>query len=1154
MPSLKAAPTEKNSPWFCWIWTASRRSIRRSAGALATIYSKPSPLVYVAACVPRPANFLPALVATAAALWLIAGGAEASTPPTSIRFDQLTLEDGLSQATITAILQDRYGFMWFGTQDGLNRYDGQRFTLFKPIAGRSTSLPHSAVASLLEDTEGALWVGTDGGGLARLNRNSETFTVFQSDPGNPDSLSNNRIQALAEGPDGELWVATVTSGLNRLDKTTGLAERFAHDPSAPTTSLSSDRLHDLLIDRDGVLWVATDGGGLNRFDAETQSFVHYRHDPQDSSSVSSDDVRTVYQDQKGDLWVGTNGAGVNRLNRETGRFERYQHSPSDPHSLSEDRARTIYQTREGVLYVGTDGGLNAWNSQSQGFQRFRHDSVNRHSLSADRVMSVYQDRGGVTWVGTNRGLSRWNSTIGSFPHYKRDSTAATPLSSNTVQALAQDPDGTVWIGTLGGGLNRWNRRRDTYTHYRHEPGNPKSLSGNRVMSLLVDRQNNLWVGTLAGGLNRFHRDTDTFTRFQHDPQNLQSLGANGVTCILEDIAGGLWIGTFGGGLNRFDPEVQAFFRYVNEPENSASLSHDRVMALHQDGAGILWIGTEGGGLNRFDPRRGIFSNYRHDPSDASSLSSDVVWSIHEDKTGILWIATQGGGLNRWAPSDRAAHRGTFRRYTEADGLPNNDVYGVLEDSDGHLWLSTNRGLSKFNPRSESFKSYDTSRGLQSEDFNFGAYYQGLRGEMFFGGTNGFNAFYPDQIKDNPHLPPVQLTGFLKFNQPAVLDTSLAELRDIELSHEDSVITFEFAAMDFTSPKNNRYSYRLENFDLDWTDVGNISRATYTNLAAGTYVFRVKGSNNDGLWNADGLAINLKVIPPPWRTWWAYSLYALGLVGLLYAYTRQQAMKLEREAEYSRKLEEEVADRTRELENRNEQMEVANKNLEEASLTDSLTGVRNRRYVVQYIQNDVAVMERYYRQLTLGDTPERSSPDVQLLMIDLDGFKQVNDRFGHSAGDRVLLQARDLLESACRTSDALIRWGGDEFLVMGRDATHANMQELATRIKNSIGSHEFVLGKGLPTLQLTCSIGFATYPFIGVYPISLDWEQVLAIADRALYAAKASGRDAWVGIFSTDKTPSDRDLAQQIKDTADQMIAEGLIACRSSLALEDLRWE
>ena len=813
----------------------------------------------------------------------------------TIPFSRLSMENGLSQAAVNVILQDSKGFMWFGTQEGLNRYDGYSFKVFLNDPQNPASLSHDVIHALLEDRSGILWVGTDGGGLNRFDPTDGTFTHFVSDPADPGSLSGDRVRCVFEDSAGTLWVGTDGGGLNRLDSGSGKFRTFKHDPANPD-SLSDNRIRDIVEDAEGVLWIATYGGGLVRFDRKRETFMSFRHDPADSESLGDDLVRRLLLDRNGVLWVGTYDKGLDRFEPKTGKFKHYRHAPDDPSSLPANHVRSILQDSAGTIWVGTDKGIAEWGAGGDGFDRHRRDPTDPRSLSDNRVLSLFQDQGGVIWVGTYDGLNKWNATTGSFAHYKHVEGDPSKLSEEIVACFQEDDAGNLWIGTYGGGLNRLDRATGQFTQHHHDPGNRHSLEDDRVMSLLVDRSGVLWVGTMGGGLDRRDPITGRFTHHRHDPDDPRTLSSNGVTAILEDSDGILWVGTYRGGLNRFDRSTGSFQSYQNDPTDPTSLSSQRVMMLIEDTTGAIWVGTDGGGLNRFDRSTGRFSRFQHDPKDPESLSSDHAWAIFEDRQGNFWVGTQGGGLNFWAETDRTAGRGVFRRYSREDGLPSEVIYGMLEDASGDVWMSTNRGLARLDPASGVIKSYDVHDGLQSYDFTFGAQLLARDGTMFFGGVNGFNAFHPSEVRNNLRKPPLALTAFYKFNEEVAVGKPLAEVRNLDLSHRDQVIAFEFAALDFTAPDKNRYMAMLDGFDERWVDLGTRRRISYTNLDPGNYTLRVKGANNDGVWNEKGLALRISVAPPIWRTWWAYGLYVLIAGGVVLTFARAQRRKIERAAE------------------------------------------------------------------------------------------------------------------------------------------------------------------------------------------------------------------------------------------------------------------
>ena len=831
-----------------------------------------------------------------------------STPNSNVKFERVSIEQGLSQNSVHCILQDSRGFMWFGTWDGLNKYNGYSFTVYKHDPDDPNSLSHNVVRALYEDQDGTLWIGTNGGGLDRFDRETETFVHYQYDPNDPHSLSNDSVVSIQQDQSGALWVGT-NKGLNKFDPETESFVRYQHDPNDPT-SLSGNRFVSVYQDQAGTLWVGTSDGGLNKFDQETGGFIHYQYDPRYPYSLSNNDILSIYEDRDGVLWVGTGGGGLNRFERERDRFIRYQHRPNDPQSLAENVVWAIYEDRSGVLWIGTDSrGLSEFDRENDLFIHHQNNPLDPNSLSSNDVRAIYQDRSGVLWVGTGGGgLNKTFVGKRNFAHYQNDPNDLNSLNGNDVFPIYQDREGIIWIGTHGKGLDRFDRENDQFTHYQHDSDDPYSLSHDFVFSIYEDREGVLWIGTRGGGLDSFDRETGHFTNYRHNPKNHRSLSSNVVTSIYEDQSGTLWVGTGGRGLNKFNRETGHFVRYQHDPDNLNSLSHNAVRSIYEDQEGVLWIGTDDG-LNRFGRNTGQFTRYQNDPADPNSLSNDWVLSIHQSRSGVLWIATYGGGLNKFDQETE-----TFTHYREKDGLPNDSIYGILEDSRGCLWLSTNYGLSRFDPRTETFKNYDARDGLQSNEFNENSYFKNDDGEMFFGGVNGFNTFHPNYVRGNPYIPPVVLTSLTQSGEEVDLGQAIEEVREVTFVWPNNFFEFEIAALSYIQSEKNQYAYILEGFDEEWIYIGTRRFGKYTNLPGGTYTLRVKGSNNDGVWNKQGASVTITIVPPFWATWWFRGIIALTLVGGAIGGYRMRVRSIEIQ---NRELESQVEERTAELLRTNE---------------------------------------------------------------------------------------------------------------------------------------------------------------------------------------------------------------------------------------------
>jgi ligand-binding sensor domain-containing protein/signal transduction histidine kinase len=846
----------------------------------------------------------------------------------NIRFEKLSIEQGLSQSSVLAICQDHRGFLWFGTYDGLNRYDGYRFKIYRHDDADSTSLSHNFVRAIFEDHSGSLWIGTEGG-LDKFDREQENFVRYKSDGKDSGSISNDRIRDIFEDRQGMLWIAT-EKGLNRYDREKKIFVKYFHNANDPA-SISDDLVRAIYEDSSGQLWFGTEGG-LNLFDRERGQFSRFRAGLKDPGNAVISSVICMAEDGPGFLWIGTH-SGLFRLERKISRITQYQFDPKNPYSLRNNIVRAICRDRMGDLWIGTyGGGLEKYDRAGDRFTHYQFSPNDPHSLSNDAIYCVREDQSGILWIGTDYGgINKFNRRKNRFALYANDPRNPNSLDNNQVHALLEDPadrGSVVWVGTWGGGLNRFDRRNNWWASYKNDPNDRSSLSNNIVRSIYRDRSGTFWVGT-DGGLNRFDPKSGKFIRYQNDPQNPYSLSHNMIKTVYEDRAGRLWVGTYGGGLDEYDRTNDRFFHHRYDPKDSTSLSDNIVWCVHEDRSGRLWIGTDAGGLNLFDRASGRFKHYEKNPNDPNSISNNKVLCICEDRTGVLWLGTAGGGLNRFD-----ADQQQFKCYKEQDGLVSNTVQAILEDNQGCLWISTINGLSKFNPTEKKFTAFDMHDGLQSNEFNVGACAKSATGEMFFGGINGFNVFVPELVRRNVFIPPVEITDFQLFNKSVpvdqridgrlLLERSITETKEIDLSYRDGVFSFEFTSMDFTAPEKNQYAYMMEGFEKNWNYVGTQRTATYTNLDPGRYVFRVKASNNDGVWNEEGASLEITIAPPFWETAWFRGLGILVVAGMIVGWYKVRTGRMRAR---NRELERHITERTAQLETANNELEAANKELE-----------------------------------------------------------------------------------------------------------------------------------------------------------------------------------------------------------------------------------
>ena len=793
----------------------------------------------------------------------------------AIKFKHLTTKMGLSQSTVTCILQDSKGFMWFGTYNGLNKFDGYKFTIYRHDPAIISGISSNRISALLEDKDGNLWVGTSDGGLNKYNRDSDTFTHFRFDPSNPGTISNNSLTSVIEDNNGALWIST-SWGLNKFDKTKNFFTRYFHIPG-DSTSLVNDSVTEVQEDEEGNIWIGTMGGGLDLFDRTRNVFIHHQHKDSDPNSLSNNDIRSLFVDSRGNLWVGTHD-GLNLLNKGSGTFTRYMYDPDKPQGLNHKVVLSLTEDAEGRLWVGTEnGGINILNHKMERFYHFPLNKNDPAGLNSGSIHSLYRDRNNSIWAGTYDGGINWvDKNHKKFKHFKKNPLDKTSLNSDYISDLTEDKDGKVWIST-GGGLSLFNKEENNFIHYKPENGNPNSLSSEFLTSLMVDQGNNLWIGTWGAGLTKLNKERNQFLHFRHDESNPKTLNSDYIRSLAEDKEGNIWVGTFGKGLNYFSKNTNSFSSFRYDKADSSSLSSDFVSCVLVDSRGNVWVGTEGDGVNFFDAKNKNFIHYKAKENSPGSISYNFIFSVFEDSKGRIWVGT-AFGLNQFNPTTK-----TFTIFNEKDGLPDNTIKSIQEDAHGNLWISTNNGISKFNPDSKQIRNYTPEDGLQGHEFSATSL-KTRNGEMYFSSTNGFNYFHPDEIIDNSVVPPVFITGFKIFNKEVVaggenspLEKVISETKEILLSHDQSVLSFDYAALNFTSPEENQYAYILEGFDNNWNMVANIRTATYTNLDPGKYTFRVRASNNDGMWNEDGTALSVIVTPPFWMTWWFRILFALSII-------------------------------------------------------------------------------------------------------------------------------------------------------------------------------------------------------------------------------------------------------------------------------------
>jgi len=806
-----------------------------------------------------------------------------------IQFKHLTINDGLSHGWILSIIQDKYGFIWIGTNDGLNSYEGYNFRVYKNNPRDQYSISSSNVMFLFEDSRGDLWIGT-ATGLNLYDRKNDRFIQYPEIP-------RGSIFSIAEDKDKILWISTAIE-LYRFDSKNDSVRIYTQSIITHNkTDLNTGGHRVIFIDSRNNLWIGS-SYGLHLYNKEKDSFINYYYNDKNPHSLSNNDVYSILEDKTGRIWIGT-AAGLDLFTNaqdrpSNGVFVHYQNSKYDPNSISQGTILSLLEDDKHNLWIGIENGgldildLDTYKKDVNRFVHYKNNPNRGTSLSNNSVYSLFQDKQGSIWIGTfGNGINIINPGSEKFIHVENEPGISNSLNNNQVNVFLEDND-FLWIGTEGG-LNRYHKKDGTFKHYVHDPLNKRSIGSNAVWALCKDKRGNLWVGTWGGGLNRFDSKTETFEHYYYDPKDTNSIGSNNMFSVFEDSRGNLWVGTMGGGLNMFDSKKKIFTRYNT---SNSGIATNYVQAIIETQNGDLWLASVDG-FSHLDITTKRFERFQNIENDSTSLSSNRSMSIFEDSKGNIWMGTDVG-LNLFNKVTKG-----FTRYQKEHGLPDNSINSIVEDKHGNFWIGTNKGLSKFInainlPAKPEFKNYTYGDGLQGHGFSQRSCLRGSDGMIYFGGSNGFNVFDPDKITENTFIPPIVITDFQVFNKSVPIgekgyESAIEKTEDLTLSYKQSVFSFDFAALNYISSSKNQYAYKMEGFDNDWNYVGTKRTATYTNLDPGKYIFRVKGSNNDGVWNEKGIALPIVITPPYWETIW-FRLFlvvvAAGIVFWIYRWRMQ----------------------------------------------------------------------------------------------------------------------------------------------------------------------------------------------------------------------------------------------------------------------------
>lgn len=807
--------------------------------------------------------------------------------------------------------------MWFGTQDGLNKFDGYQFTVYKHRSKNNKSLQANNILTICEDKKGNIWVGTRMGGLSKYDREKDEFVNFKADPKKPSALNNNNIISLFSDTKNNLWVGT-DNGLNLLMNGKTEFKHFIHN-SKDTNSLSSASVYSICEDGYRQLWIGTDSG-LNLYNEKTEHFKRFIHDPKNNKSISNNSINAITEDEHHNLWIGTNN-GLNLLNRSSLTFTHYANEADRYSATGNNPIYSLSANKAGKLWVGTNTTLQLLNVDKKVFVPINQPSPENENMPNDGIYALFADQQHTLWVGTSsEGVLKYDKNLNIFPSFK-SSPNNSPSAKNIIRGLAPDNKGQLYLAT-DAGLVYFNLATGTGITYTHDSSAKNSLISNYTSCILMTKANDaVWLGTYSNGADRYDVKSKLFTHFTmgNGPTNINSTA---VYALLEDRRGNIWMGTNLGGVNTYDTKTKKIKKWVNDPKDPNSIADNSIQALYESRDGHIWLGGYSNGVSIYDPATSKFSRIN---TENSKLTSNVISYFYEDNEH-MWIGTMEGGLNCYDFKTKK-----ITAYTEDNGLINNTVNYLTADNKGFIWITTLKSITRFDPVNKTFRNFGEHNGAKSLEFNLSSGTRLADGRIAVGSINGFNVIDPTKLSFNNNVPVVRITGFNLFNRPAPLPIVNPALKQdgfsagqIGLKHFQSVFTFEFAALDYTIPQENKYAYKLEGFDPEWRYIGNKHAVTYTNLDPGTYTFLVKASNNDGVWNNNATAVKIIIVPPFWKTWWFRTLAAIFILAGIYIIYKLRIKFLDAQKHELEKL---VNERTTQISRQTSDLKILNEELQ-----------------------------------------------------------------------------------------------------------------------------------------------------------------------------------------------------------------------------------
>ncbi|NMP32411.1 diguanylate cyclase [Thalassotalea sp. M1531] len=987
-------------------------------------------------------------------------------------FKRFSIENPLSYKAIYAIAQDHDGFMWFGSQEGLHRYDGYDVVTYLHDNNVLTSLSSDVVSDILVDSKGRLWVATREG-LNLFNPLINGFNHLST-----AKLLSRNINTLMEDSNGNIWVGT-EKGINVLSENEGSWNVVNH-------YLIDIPIHAFNQINDGNIWIGTNGNGIYTLDTNTQMLVAIAFDELSTDVNFAKLINAIHQDDLGNVWVGTAENGLVKIDTRVGKKVHFTDKKSGSLALASNTVEAIYQDSRQNIWIATDKGLSIYDFSNKSFTKAKHSNANMFSLAGNFVLSIYEDDSQMVWVGTMSGTSRWDPHMATFNQYDKNNELS--LSSKLITGFTNFGENSTLISSYDGLVYQLDSKTNDMTVLLE----PSEIGRVRISALMSEEQI-IWIGTRSSGLIKYDlRAKRVIRHYKFNGNEQDSLSANSITDIYRDSNSRLWVSTYHNGLNLLlqDNSFKRFTYNEKKPTKGPSISH--VLQVEEDKHGDIWLATYGGGLNRLDVDSEEFTHLNHNPDDIGTISSDLSWIMLFDQQGNLWSGSQAGGINFLSHQNIKRNNFIFEHFDIKDGMKDQTVYGLVQDISGNIWFSSNNGISRYSPTSKVFKHFDNRHGLTDLEFNHGAVFRTKNNILLFGSARGFNGINPSKIIDAQPAPIIKLNNIYKLNEPILFKQPLSSLNTVNFDYQDQLISFEYVGLNYSEPEATRYKYRLLGFEDEWIDAGKLRRATYTNLPAGSYTFEVTAANSDNVWSNHTYQLNIIVNPAPWNTWWAYLLYVFFLAFALLLYSRLMNRKLLSEQDQRAYLKEQVIEKTEKYVQKNSELEQANRQLEKVAIIDKVTGVKSRRYLDIYIEQASKLMLQIHNNLK----PLQRSllPRLYILMVQIQDINKTSNS--------QIINIVDLMEYSKNEDDLVVRWSENVFAIIGYEKGN-DAADLSTNL-----THRF---KHAFDQDIDIKLAYSFFPFDLEQPFAYSWDQISVLIELSLKTIQHNKMVNWVGI-------------------------------------------